>query len=271
MRIDIHRIIPNPDQPRTVFDDNELEALADSLQQHGLLNPISVEGPIDGNMFVLLDGERRWRAARLAGWTKIEAHVRPADAQNGHHRLTLALVGNLQRSDMGPVDMAHGYEALRQSMSVAEIARAVGKSDAHVYTYLALLRFGLHPTVMERLNRRELPYEHKMLKRLAELPPDDQLKLALRAVRLKASINTLNMMIGHYMRAKPMFRRMTNERHTLTNIPALDASGVTLDETLQEGMRYVCKSCGMDTDELSIICRDCPLTQLAKRLAEASR
>lgn len=273
MLIDVTKVIPNPEQPRTIFDTDELQALADSMQAHGLLNPIAVEGPIDG-MFVLLDGERRWRAAKLAGWTQIEAHVRPADEQNGHHRLTLALVGNLQRSDMGPVDMALGYETLRQSMNVAEIARAVGKSESHVYTYLALLQFGLHPTVMERLNRRELPYEHRMLKRLAELPADDQVKLALRAVRIKASIATLNMMIGHYTRAKPMFRRLTSERHTLTNIPALDVSGVAqceIAEPVQTAMQHVCQDCGMDADDLGVICRDCPLTQLAKRLAEAAQ
>lgn len=272
MLIDVGKVIPNPEQPRTVFDADELQVLADSMQTHGLLNPIAVEGPIDGDLFVLLDGERRWRAAKLARWTQIEAHVRPTDEQNGHHRLTLALVGNLQRSDMGPVDMAQGYEALRASMSVAEIARAIGKSESHVYTYLSLLQIGLHPVVMERLNRRELPYEYKMMKRLAELPPDDQVKLALRAVRIKASIATINMMIGHYARAKPMFRRLDSERHTLTNIPALDVSGVTLPETLtqaqiQEAMKCTCQDCGMDAeDNLSVICRDCPLALLVKKL-----
>lgn len=271
MLIDVTKVVPNPEQPRTVFDADELRVLADSMGTHGLLNPICVEGPVDGDLFVLLDGERRWRAAKLAGWTQIEAHVRPLDEQNGHHRLTLALVGNLQRSDMGPVDTAQGYEALRQAMSVAAIAAAVGKSESHVYTYLALLQMGLHPVVMERLNRRELPYEHKMLKRLAELPPADQVKLALRAVRIKATIATINMMIGRYTRAQPMFRRLTSERHTLTNIPALDVSGVTLDERLapvQEAMRDVCQACGMDEDDLSVICRDCPLTLLAKKLVE---
>lgn len=277
MLIDVAKVIPNPEQPRTVFDADELQVLADSMQTHGLLNPIAVEGPLDGDLFVLLDGERRWRAAKLAGWTQIEAHVRPADEQNGQHRLTLALVGNLQRSDMGPVDMAQGYEALQASMSVAEIARAVGRSESHVYTYLALLRMGLHPVVMERVNRRELPYEHRMLKRLAELPPDDQVKLALRAVRLKASIATITMMIGHYTRAKPMFRRLDSERHTLTDIPALDVSGVTLPATLtqaqiQEALKHTCQNCGMDAeDNLSVICRDCPLTLLAKRLAEMAQ
>jgi ParB family chromosome partitioning protein len=271
MLIDVGKVIPNPEQPRTVFDADELQVLADSMQTHGLLNPIAVEGPIDGDLFVLLDGERRWRAAKLAGWTQIEAHVRPPDEQNGHHRLTLALVGNLQRSDMGPVDMAQGYKALTKLMTVTEVAAAVGKSESHVYTYLKLLEFGLHPTVMERLNRRELPYEYTMLKRLAELPQDDQVRLALRAIRIKASATAIKAMIGHYMRAKPMFRRLT-ERHALTNIPALDVSGVTMGETLQPvetAMRAVCQECGMDSeDNLTIICRDCPLVLLAKKLAE---
>jgi len=94
MKIRVEQIVPNPEQPRTVFDEDEMAVLADSLRQHGLLNPISVEGPYDG-YYVLLDGERRWRAARKLGWESIEANVVKSRSDDGTGRLVMALVGNL--------------------------------------------------------------------------------------------------------------------------------------------------------------------------------
>ena len=103
--IAINRIFPNPDQPRTVFDQEELEGLAQSIKENGLIQPIVVEQA--GDCFILVDGERRWRACQLAGLVHIEAVIRPASNHNGIQRLTHALVANIQRSSMGAIDEAH--------------------------------------------------------------------------------------------------------------------------------------------------------------------
>ena len=95
MQVPVSMIIPNPDQPRTVFDQADLEGLAQSLKEDGQLQPAAVEGPVEGGFYVLLDGERRWRAARKLGWESIEANVVKSRSDDGTGRLVMALVGNL--------------------------------------------------------------------------------------------------------------------------------------------------------------------------------
>jgi ParB family chromosome partitioning protein len=111
MQIAIGKIIPNPDNPRKDFDPATLEELSSSIRQHGLLNPIAVEE--NNGVYILIDGERRWRAAKLAGWAEIPAEVR--ERTNNIQRLMLALVANLQREDMNPIDEARAFEQLKKA------------------------------------------------------------------------------------------------------------------------------------------------------------
>lgn len=141
MKIETTKILPNPMQPRTVFDEGEMEELAASLDRDGLLNAISVE-KLPNGWYMLTDGERRWRAALSIGWREIEATVRESCADDTE-RLALALVANLQREDMGPADVARGYAQLRETMTVAEIAARMGRSEGHIYQMLSLLISGL--------------------------------------------------------------------------------------------------------------------------------
>lgn len=108
--IAIDQIVPNPEQPRTLFDEGELQLLAQSITANGLIQPIVVEPAGDG--YILVDGERRLRACQSIGWTEIEAHVRAATNHGGQERLAHALVANIQRAGMGPVDEALAYRKL---------------------------------------------------------------------------------------------------------------------------------------------------------------
>ena len=130
-------ISPNRDQPRTTFDDERLRELADSIATHGVLQPLVVHADDDG--YRIIAGERRFRAARLAGLSTVPAVVR---STTGLEHLELALVENLQRADLNPVEEARGYRRLMEvgGHTQEEVARRVGKSRVTVTNALRLLK-----------------------------------------------------------------------------------------------------------------------------------
>jgi len=132
----VNAIRPNPFQPRQQFKPEELEALAESIKLHGLLQPILVR-PKDGE-YELVAGERRWRAAQLAGLTEIPAIIRHC---SDDELLALALIENLQREDLNPLDEAQAYKVLMEKFGLTQeaIAERVGKSRAAVANTLRLL------------------------------------------------------------------------------------------------------------------------------------
>lgn len=134
----VGEIKPNRYQPRRAFDADALKELKDSIAANGLLQPIVVRHATRGEGYELVAGERRWRAAKELGWKKIPAVVRAVDEQT---MLTLALVENLQRASLSPIDEAEGYERLARdfSMSQAQIAHAVGRERSTVANAIRLL------------------------------------------------------------------------------------------------------------------------------------
>lgn len=136
-QLDVASIRPNPFQPRHVFDETQLEELASSMGTSGLLQPIVVRRAADSG-YELIAGERRWRAAQRLGWGRIDAVVRVADDQAV---LTFALVENLQRDALSPIDEARGYERLVKefALSQSDVGGLVGRSRAAVANALRLL------------------------------------------------------------------------------------------------------------------------------------
>ncbi len=133
----LQRIEPNPNQPRKRFDEVELQALADSIAQHGLLQPLAVRETSDG-YYQIIAGERRWRACRLAGLSEVPVTVVEADDRTV---MELALVENLQREDLNPMEEAEGYRALLEEYGLTQeqAAQQVGKSRSAVANALRLL------------------------------------------------------------------------------------------------------------------------------------
>jgi len=139
-----HRTVPidlvqrNPSQPRKHFDESELNDLASSIRSHGVLQPILVR-PIPGGKFEIVAGERRWRAAQRAGLHTIPAVVREL---NELEVLEIAIVENVQRMDLNPIEEAQGFQALidRFGRTQEDIAEAVGKSRPHIANMLRLLK-----------------------------------------------------------------------------------------------------------------------------------
>jgi ParB family chromosome partitioning protein len=128
---------PNPYQPRTRLDENALAELTASIEASGLLQPVIVRPR--GDSYELIAGERRWRAAERLGWTRIPAVVREVDDQT---LLTLALIENLQRHDLSPIDEARGYKRLGDEFRLpqTEIARTLGRNRSTVANLLRLLQ-----------------------------------------------------------------------------------------------------------------------------------
>lgn len=135
--VSLDKIVPNPDQPRTQFKKEEIEELAASIEKDGLLQPILVRQMTDGT-YQIIAGERRWQASRAAGLKKVPVRIKEADDDQA---LELALIENIQRSDLNPIEEAYGYRRLmeRRSMTQAEVAQAVSKGRSTVANALRLL------------------------------------------------------------------------------------------------------------------------------------
>ncbi len=181
LSLPVESIQPNPQQPRTLFPAHELEALADSIRQSGLLQPVVVhpheEQP---GQYLLIAGERRWRSAQIAGLTSIPALVRqvtPAEA------LVLSLAENIQRSELSPVEQAVAFEHLAETHGYthAQIATAMGMSRVAVTNMIRLLR--LPESVLAALTANQITSGHA--RALLALPELDDAELLLQQIREK--------------------------------------------------------------------------------------
>lgn len=138
-QIPVANVMPNPRQPRLELDPEELSSLSDSIKEHGVLQPVVVlPGDAQGN-FTLIAGERRLRAAKQAGLNEIPAVIRDVDERQ---QLELALIENLQRSDLNPLEAAEGYRQLIEDFDLSheEIAQRIGKSRTSVTNTIRLLK-----------------------------------------------------------------------------------------------------------------------------------
>lgn len=138
MQVAVDKIHPNPQQPRTIFDQEELKDLAASIKEHGVIQPLILTRADQTDTYYLIAGERRWQAARQAGLTSVPAILREATPQE---MLLLALIENVQRADLSPLETAEAYQHLSQTFSLTheQIADSVGKSRSAVTNTLSLL------------------------------------------------------------------------------------------------------------------------------------
>lgn len=152
----IYKVEPNPDQPRQDFDEEELQALADSIEIHGIIQPLTVR-ELSSGYYQIIAGERRWRAARMANLSEIPAVIIEADDKKVKE---LALIENLQRQDLNPVEEAMGYQSLidEYGLTQEDAAKRVGKSRPAVANALRLL--SLSPDILEMLRIGKLTAGH---------------------------------------------------------------------------------------------------------------
>jgi len=181
-QIPLELIQPNPRQPRSSFDDQTLNELAESLKANGLLQPILLR-PLAGNGFELIAGERRWRAARLAGLERVPAIVRSTEESR---RLELALIENMAREDLNPVEAARACAALVEELGLTkeEVGRRVGRSRVAVSNWIRLL--DLPDEVLAMLETGELTEGHG--RALLQAPRKSQRALARDARDRRLSV-----------------------------------------------------------------------------------
>jgi len=165
--IEIAKIRPNPNQPRVQFDETALDELADSIRQRGLLQPILLKA--DGEDYLIIAGERRWRAAQRARLHSIPALVREIDEST---TAELALIENIQRQDLNPLEEAEGYRQLikRHGHTQDDVGRIVHKSRSHVANLLRLL--DLPPFVRESLMKGDISMGHARAVAASEEPEE---------------------------------------------------------------------------------------------------
>ena len=179
----LYKVEPNPDQPRKDFDPEELENLAESIRVHGLIQPLTVREMPTG-YYQIIAGERRWRAARLAKLSEVPVVIVDADDKKA---MELALIENLQRQDLNPVEEALGYKSLMEDYGLTqeEAASRVGKSRPAVANALRLL--GLNPEVLELVRSGSLTAGHA--RAIAALKSEkQQLEAAKKVIALSLSV-----------------------------------------------------------------------------------
>jgi ParB family chromosome partitioning protein len=220
--LDIDRIVPNLRQPRQGFDEQALEDLAQSLKRDGVLQPVIVRKSNDG--FELIAGERRWRAAQRAGLLKIPAIVRDVADDRV---LELALVENLQREELNPLEEAHAYQTLLDELGLTqlEIANRVGKQRATVANALRILN--LPPEAQQMVRDGQLTAGHaKALAALANTQA--QIDLAKRIVSDGLSVRQVEALVargGAPRTARSVRREVTR-----------DPNVVAAEESLQKAV-----------------------------------
>ncbi len=221
-------IVPNPRQPRQARDEAELQSLADSIQEHGVLQPLIVlPAGMDGR-HELIAGERRLEAARIAGLTSIPVIIRSA---NERQQLELALIENLQREDLNPLDTAEGYRQLADDFGLSheEIAEQMGKSRTAVSNTLRLLR--LSAAVRKALQTGKISGGHA--RALLALPTAQAQSGALKAIldrdlSVRQTEELVRQMQGERKKTKKTVSRSPEETDLEDQLRALLGTRVTL-------------------------------------------
>jgi ParB family chromosome partitioning protein len=218
----VEAIIPNPRQPRTRFDPEELAEMAASIREHGVLQPLIVTLDEDADHYVLVAGERRWLAARQAGLSHVPAILREASDQQ---RLELALIENVQRLDLAPLETAEAYRQLAEDFSLSheEIAARVGKSRAAVTNTLRLLK--LPEAVRQALAEGKISEGHA--RALLALPTSQAQAAALLTV-LSHELNV--------RQTEALVRRLTGERPAPVAKPAPPPEVADLERRLEDSL-----------------------------------
>ncbi|WP_300109004.1 ParB/RepB/Spo0J family partition protein [uncultured Alistipes sp.] len=187
--ISISEIFPNPTQPRTEFDQEALEELANSIRTLGIIQPITVKRDGTGR-YLIISGERRWRAAQLAGLETLPAYIREADDENLH---AMALVENIQREDLNAIEIALGMQRLIDECNLTQeaLSEKVGKKRSTVSNYMRLLK--LPNEIQLALKEGLISMGHA--KAIAGAPEEQQLRLLKKCIRKGLSVRQIEELV----------------------------------------------------------------------------
>ena len=254
--ININDIEPNRGQPRKDFDETALSELADSIVQHGLIQPIVVKPTIDGT-YSIIAGERRWRASRMAGLSEVPVIIKDADEQT---LMELALIENLQREDLNAVEEALGYRSLIEGYGLTqdEVAKRMGKSRSAVTNALRLLN--LNEAELEALRRGTISAGHA--RALLSCEDEEVRGKMLLAAAEGASVRELEKMAAASKKTKS--DKKTEKATKSTFYSEVELS---LKNELHRKVNIASKGNGKGTITIEFFSDD-ELSDFARRLAE---
>ena len=254
--ININDIEPNREQPRKDFDETALSELADSIVQHGLIQPIVVKPTIDGT-YSIIAGERRWRASRMAGLSEVPVIIKDADEQT---LMELALIENLQREDLNAVEEALGYRSLIEGYGLTqdEVAKKMGKSRSAVTNALRVLN--LNEAELEALRKGTISAGHA--RALLSCEDEEMRGKMLLAAAEGASVRELEKMAAASKKTKS--DKKTEKATKSTFYSEVELS---LKNELHRKVNIASKGNGKGTITIEIFSDD-ELSVFARRLAE---
>ena len=224
----LQKVEPNPLQPRKNFDPDELQALADSIAMHGVIQPLTVR-QLPSGFYQIIAGERRWRAARMAGLSEIPVVVIEADDKKA---MELALIENLQRADLNPIEEAQGYQQLMTDYGMTQelAAERVGRSRPAVANALRLL--SLCPAVLELVEQGRLSAGHARALLAIKSAPE-QYAVAMKVINLQLSVRQTENM------CKNLTKKPKQEQPKPIAVDYIAECEKTLSKRLSRGVRIV--------------------------------
>lgn len=272
-KIRTDRVQPNPEQPRVTFDAGELQGLAESIKAVGLVQPIVVERAAGGK-YILVDGERRWRAVKLLKQQTIEAVIREHSNHSGQGRRMAALVANVQRADLSPIEQARGFAALYQELgSKNAVCRKLGISGQVVEYRLKLLDFP--EPVRNLFDRGRLPLMNQVIDGAQKLPAAEQTRVlttgAARGWGGHALVKAIAVAAKRTHTKLEQPTRSKKEREidlapgAHFDALALVARWKDLPPMMVEQARKTCQACDLYAEAGEPICKRCPLPDFLSR------
>ena len=282
MKVKIDKIIPNPQQPRQFFDPQKLEELANSIRENGLIQPIVVEKALNNDQYVLIDGERRLRASKMAGKKEIEAVIREPSQKDEKTRLLEALVANLQREDLTPVEEGEAYLQLKQmGMSHVRIGNMVGKSAPYILTRLKLME--MDEEIQDLVGKNLLPVDMRVSSSLSSIEDKDvRIKMAVKLARPGIKIATIeracqtynNSLTDRIKDQVPAIAVAEKRRKKQVRIAAWDLlSQVGLLpewKYVVKASEKVCSACSLHDMASPKICGECPAVIIVQEMMALS-
>jgi len=228
--IHIERIVPNRYQPRQVFEPSKIHELAESIKEHGLLQPIVVR-PIEEDMFEIIAGERRFRAMQSLNMSQADVIIRDMDDEE---TAVVALIENIQRENLSVVEEAEAYKKLLEigDTTQSELAKSVGKSQSFIANKLRLLK--LAPKVLERLRESKITERHA--RAMLSLSEEDQEILVETVISQKLNVKQTEARVKQKIGPEKVKAQRFEFEKDLTD--AREAVGKSLDSIEKSGIKY---------------------------------
>ncbi|WP_436955688.1 ParB/RepB/Spo0J family partition protein [Staphylococcus sp. AS1337] len=228
--IHTERIVPNRYQPRQVFEPNKIKELAESIEEHGLLQPIVVR-PIEEDMFEIIAGERRFRALQTLNKTHADVIIRYLDDEE---TAVVALIENIQRENLSVIEEAEAYKKLLDigDTTQSELAKSVGKSQSFIANKLRLLK--LVPKVIERLREGKITERHA--RAMLSLSEEDQVDLVETVISQKLNVKQTEARVKQKLGPEKVKARRFEFEKDLTD--AREAVGQSLESIEKSGIKF---------------------------------